>query len=51
MSNLDLFIHSATAMLVIIILARLVGSFMVYINQPRVVGEMIAGRFAGAYIV
>jgi Kef-type K+ transport system membrane component KefB len=47
MSNLDLFIHSATAMLVIIILARLVGSFMVYINQPRVVGEMIAGVLLG----
>ena len=47
MSNLDLFIHSATALLVIIILARLVGSFMVYINQPRVVGEMIAGVLLG----
>lgn len=47
MSNLDLFIHFACAMLVIIICARLLGSMMVYIKQPRVVGEMIAGVLLG----
>lgn len=47
MSNLELFIHAASAMLVIIILARLVGSIMVYLKQPRVVGEMIAGVLLG----
>ena len=47
MTNLELFIHAAAAMLVIIILARLVGSIMVYLKQPRVVGEMIAGVLLG----
>jgi Kef-type K+ transport system membrane component KefB len=47
MTNLELFIHVACAMAVIIFMARLVGSMMVYINQPRVVGEMIAGVLLG----
>ncbi len=47
MANLELFVHVACAIVVIIIMARLVGSFMVYIKQPRVVGEMIAGVLLG----
>lgn len=45
--NLDLFVHVASAIVVIIIMARLVGSLMVYLKQPRVVGEMIAGVLLG----
>jgi len=47
MSNLELFIHVACAIVVIVFMARLVGSLMVYIKQPRVVGEMIAGVLLG----
>lgn len=47
MSNLETFVHTSTAMVVIIVVARLVGSFMVYIKQPRVVGEMLAGVLLG----
>jgi len=47
MSNLDLFVHTACAIAVIVIVARLLGSFMNYIGQPRVVGEMIAGVLLG----
>ncbi|WP_428229098.1 cation:proton antiporter [Flavobacterium sp.] len=46
-TNLELFIHVACAIVVIIIMARVVGSLMVYIKQPRVVGEMIAGILLG----
>lgn len=47
MSNLELFVHTASAIAVIIVTARLVGSLMVYLKQPRVVGEMIAGVLLG----
>src|ERR1700739_3486840 len=47
MSNLEAFVHTACAIVIIICIARLVGSFMVYIKQPRVVGEMIAGVLLG----
>jgi Kef-type K+ transport system membrane component KefB len=47
MSNLEYFVHTALAMVVIITVARSVGSFMVFIKQPRVVGEMIAGVLLG----
>lgn len=47
MNNLELFIHVALAVLVCIIAARLVGDFMNWLKQPRVVGEMIAGVLLG----
>jgi Kef-type K+ transport system membrane component KefB len=47
MSNLEIFIHTACAITVIIIASRLTGSLMVRIKQPRVVGEMIAGVLLG----
>lgn len=47
MSNLELFVHTASAIAVIIVVARLTGSLMVYLKQPRVVGEMIAGVLLG----
>jgi Kef-type K+ transport system membrane component KefB len=47
MSNLDLFVHTASAMVVIIVVARLMGNLMIMIKQPRVVGEMIAGVVLG----
>jgi len=47
LNNLEIFIRCACAIGVIIITARLTGSLMVYIKQPRVVGEMIAGVLLG----
>lgn len=47
LTNLELFIHVASAIVIIIIVARLMGSFMVYVHQPRVIGEMIAGILLG----
>jgi Kef-type K+ transport system membrane component KefB len=47
LTNLDLFIHVALASTIIIICARLFGNVMIYIKQPRVVGEMIAGVVLG----
>ncbi len=47
MSNLESFVHTACAIIVIIMVARLMGSFMICIKQPRVVGEMIAGVLLG----
>lgn len=47
MTNLELFVHVGIATTVCIAASRLVGSFMVYMKQPRVVGEMIAGVLLG----
>ncbi|MFL5763908.1 MAG: cation:proton antiporter [Bacteroidia bacterium] len=47
MSNLEIFVHTACAMVVIIVTARSVGTVMVRLKQPRVVGEMIAGVILG----
>lgn len=47
MNNLEWFIHVALAMAVIITTARFIGYLMTRINQPRVVGEMIAGVLLG----
>jgi Kef-type K+ transport system membrane component KefB len=47
MNNLEIFIHVAYAIIAVIITARLMGNFMLYIKQPRVVGEMIAGVILG----
>jgi Kef-type K+ transport system membrane component KefB len=47
MSNLENFIHTACAIVAIIIVARLTGTIMVRMKQPRVVGEMIAGVLLG----
>lgn len=45
--NLELFIHSAIAIIVILVVCHTVGSLMKYIKQPAVVGEMIAGVLLG----
>lgn len=47
MGYLHIFIKVAIAITVILAFARLVGSSMRYIAQPRVVGEMIAGVLLG----
>jgi Kef-type K+ transport system membrane component KefB len=47
MGNLEIFIHVACAIIVIIISARILGNVMQFIKQPRVVGEMIAGVALG----
>ena len=47
MVNLEIFIHVACAIIVIIISARILGNVMQFIKQPRVVGEMIAGVALG----
>ena len=51
MGNLEMFIWVAIAMVVVIVVARLMGNAMVYIKQPRVVGEMIAGVLLGPTLV
>jgi Kef-type K+ transport system membrane component KefB len=45
--NLELFIHAAIAIVIILIVCHTVGSLMKYIKQPAVVGEMIAGVLLG----
>jgi len=47
MGNLEIFIHVACSISVIIISARILGNVMQFIKQPRVVGEMIAGVALG----
>ena len=47
MGNLEIFIHVACAIIVVIIFARIIGNAMQFIKQPRVVGEMIAGVALG----
>ena len=47
MGNLEIFIHVACAIIIVVITARIFGNVMQYIKQPRVVGEMIAGVALG----
>ena len=47
MGNLEIFIHVACAIIIVVITARILGNAMQYIKQPRVVGEMIAGVALG----
>lgn len=45
--NLELFIHAAIAIILILIVCHSMGVLMKYIKQPAVVGEMIAGVLLG----
>ncbi|QYR21859.1 cation:proton antiporter [Paenibacillus sp. sptzw28] len=45
--NLHLFLAVVTAIVIVIVAARICGSLFVRIRQPRVVGEMVAGVLLG----
>lgn len=47
MNNLEYFIKITIAILIIIIVARILGTLITYVGQPRVVGEMISGVILG----
>lgn len=47
MSNLDIFIRVATAIVFILIISHSCGRLFQYLGQPKVVGEMISGVLLG----
>jgi Kef-type K+ transport system membrane component KefB len=51
MSNLQLAIQFCLQLVIVLIACRVVGSLMVRIGQPRVIGEMIAGIVLGPSVL